>query len=87
MRHKIITHMSMLIMCHNRFSEKNEAVEEHIPQIEISRPTHQDIEIPRPKSGRYFMYCYGIYYGDSNSSLIYILSSMFYVLDIYTPIY
>ena len=30
-------------------------------------------------SGRYFMYCYGINYGDNNGNLIYILSSMFYV--------
>ena len=80
--HQLTTHMSMLIMCHNRFSEKKMRQWRHIyHNIDISRPTHQDIEFPRPKSGRYFMYCYGIYYGDSNSSSIYILSSMFYVLD------
>ena len=39
-------------------------------------------------SGRYLLYCYGIYYGDNNSSIMYILSSMFYILllDILTKI-
>ena len=39
------------------------------------------------KIGRYFMCYYGIYYGEKNGSIIYILSSKFYVLDILTPIY
>ena len=30
----------------------------------------------------YFMYCYGIYYGDNNGNLICALSSVFYVLDV-----
>ena len=37
--------------------------------------------------GRYIMYYYGIYDGDNNGSIIYILSSMFYVLDMLTKIY
>ena len=37
--------------------------------------------------GRYFMYYYGIYYGDNIGSIIDILSPIFYVLDILTTIY
>ena len=37
--------------------------------------------------GCYIMYYYGIYDGDNNGSIIYILSSMFYVLDMLTKIY
>ena len=40
--HQLTTHMSMLIMCHNRFSEKNEAVEAHIPQ-------HRDLKTNTPR--------------------------------------
>ena len=37
--------------------------------------------------GYYFMYYYGIYYGNNDSSFTNILSSMFYALDIWTLIY
>ena len=47
--HQLTTHLSTLIMWHNRFSEdENEAVEAHIPRHR--RPKSHDIEIQSPKN-------------------------------------
>ena len=43
--HQLTTHMSTLIMWHNRFSEnENEAVEAHIPR-------HRDSKTKKPRPG------------------------------------
>ena len=51
--HQLTTHMSTLIMWHNRFSEnKNEAVEAHIPQHRDSKtkkPRHRETETFNPQ--------------------------------------
>ena len=50
--HQLKTHMSTLIMWHNRFTEnENEAVEAHIPRHRDSKakkPRHQETETINP---------------------------------------
>ena len=51
--HQLKTHMSTLIMWHNRFSEnENEAVEAHIPRHRDSKtkkPRHRDSKAKKPR--------------------------------------
>ena len=51
--HQLATHMSTLIMWHNRFSEKeNEAVEAYIPRhwdSKTKRPRHGDFKTKKPQ--------------------------------------
>ena len=51
--HQLTTHMSTLIMWHNRFSEnENEAVEAHIPRHRDSKtkkPRHRDSKAKKPR--------------------------------------
>ena len=51
--HQLTTHMSTLIMWHNRFSEnENEAVEAHIPRHRDSKtkkPRHRETETINPR--------------------------------------
>ena len=49
--HQLTTHMSTLIMWHNRFTEnENEAMEAHIPRHRDSKTKKPRIEIPGPKN-------------------------------------
>ena len=51
--HQLTTHMSTLIMWHNRFSEnENEAVEAHIPRYQdskIKKPRQRDSKAKKPR--------------------------------------
>ena len=53
--HQLTTHMSTLIMWHNRFSEnENEAVEAHMPRHRDSKtkkPRHRDSKAEKPRHG------------------------------------
>ena len=50
--HQLRTHMSTLIMWHNRFSENENKPRRHIyHDIGIPRPKNHVIEIPRQKNG------------------------------------
>ena len=73
---------ALIASCFNRFSIKfNKTIKLANQSIKLEKLASQSI-FNGAFMGCYFMYCYGIYYGDDNGNLVYILSSLFYVLDI-----